>query len=234
MSGKYDPPNKARLLNTNRQIDSTVELMVAAAEAQFQQKVKSSDSASRAEAPENAITAAKRGRQRVVTPQRVQLICEALAHGESETAGCLRAGIGLTAWNAAKRTNAELRARIASARDDWARLKHKQRAAALYESQWARSASRKALKPQPTYQAKLVMWHLMYRVPLYFVAIPESEISGACNRFNLPLETWRRQERAFGLMKKIYAKRAATRGQQAPEAGSGLPPRSQDWPFSYQ
>src|SRR5438477_9705909 len=97
---------------------------------------------------------------------------------------------GLTAWGAAKRANAELRGRIASARDEWARLRHARHAAALYESQWARSASRKALKPQPTYQAKLVMWHLITRVSLTFAAIPEEEILSACNRFNMPLETW--------------------------------------------
>jgi hypothetical protein len=31
----------------------------------------------------------------------------------------------------------------------------------------------------------------------------------------VPLDTWRRQERAFGLLKKVYAKRAGIRGQQA-------------------
>jgi len=45
-----------------------------------------------------------------------------LARGESERAACLRAGIGLTAWNAAKRNSADLRERIAPARGDWARL----------------------------------------------------------------------------------------------------------------
>jgi hypothetical protein len=34
-------------------------------------------------------------------------------------------------------------------------------------------------------------------------------------RFNLPLDTWRRQERAFGLLKKVFAKPAGIRGQQA-------------------
>jgi hypothetical protein len=77
-----------------------------------------------------------------------------------------------------------------------------------------RSANRKALKPQPTHQAKLVVWHLMYRVPLYWVAIPDTEIAKACERFNLPLETWLRQEKAFGLLKKVYSRRAQLRGQQ--------------------
>jgi hypothetical protein len=216
MTGKYDPPNKARLLKVNPHIDSTVELMVASAEAQFPPKVKSGESASHAIAPENVATTVKRGRKGVVTAERVQLICEALARGESETSGCLKAGIGLTAWNVAKRCNAELRARIVAAREEWARLKHKQHTAALYESQWARSASRKAQRPQPTYQAKLVMWHLITRVPLNFGAIPEPEIARACEKFNLPLETWRRQERAFALMRKVYGKRAAIRGQQQP------------------
>jgi hypothetical protein len=61
---------------------------------------------------------------------------------------------------------------------------------------------------------RLVAWHLTYRVPLNFAAIPEAEIAQACERFNLTLETWARQERAFGLLRKIYAKRAKIRGQQ--------------------
>jgi len=125
-------------------------------------------------------------RKPVVTPERMQLICEALVPGESETAACRTAGIGLTAWNAAKRCNADLRGRIALARDDWARLRHARHAAALDESQWTRSAARKAKRPQPTHQANLVMWHLVTRVPLNFVAIPESEVKTACEKFNIP------------------------------------------------
>jgi hypothetical protein len=92
-----------------------------------------------------------------------------------------------------------------------------------------RAAGRKALKPQADDQAKLVAWHLTYRVPLHFAAIPETEIARACERFNIALETWRRQERAFGLLRKVYAKRAALRGQQL-TASSYLPQNSQDWP----
>jgi hypothetical protein len=228
MSGKYDPPDKAQLLAANPRIDSTCELMVAAAAAQFPPKAKSDHSALRASSTEDVTLTAKRGRKRVVTPERVQLICELLASGESESSACKRGGIGLTAWSAAKRCNADLRGRIASARDEWARLRHQRHAAALYESQWARSASRKALKPKPTHQAKLVTWHLITRVPLNFVAIPETEIKTACEKFNLPLETWRRQERAFGLLIKVYAKRAAVRGQQPTTFSS--PPNFQDWP----
>jgi hypothetical protein len=77
-----------------------------------------------------------------------------------------------------------------------------------------RPANRKAVKPQPTFQAKLVAWHLTTRVPLNVVAIPETEIASACERFNLPLETWRRQESAFRLLKKVYSRRAQLRGQQ--------------------
>lgn len=42
----------------------------------------------------------------------------------------------------------------------------------------------------------------------------KQEINAACERYNLKLETWRRQERAFGLLKKVYAKRAKIRGEQ--------------------
>jgi hypothetical protein len=137
-----------------------------------------------------------------------------LARGESERAACLRAGIGLTAWNAAKRNSADLRERIAGARDQWAKVRHVRHTAALHESQVMRSANRKAFKPQPTYQAKLVVWHLTTRVPLNIVAIPETEIASACERFNLPPEAWLQQESAFGLLKKVYARRAQLRGQQ--------------------
>jgi hypothetical protein len=214
MAGKYDPPDKARLLAENPHISSQTELMVAAAEAKFPPKTKSDDDASRATPTQNTAAASKRGRKPVVTPERVQLICKMLARGETECAACLRAGIGLTAWNAAKRKSVELRERIASARDDWTRLRAKQHAAALYASQAAREATRKALKPQPIRQAQLVVWHLTSRVPLNVIAIPEAEIASACERFNLSFDTWQRQERAFGLLKKVYAKRAAIRGQQ--------------------
>ena len=168
--------------------------------------MKSNDDASRA--------TLRRGRKPVVTPDRVEMICQMRARGESERAGCIRAGIGQTAWSKAKRNSAELRERIAKARDDWARLRHARHLAVLHESQVARSATRKAKKPQPMHQAKLVMWHLTARVPLNQAAIPGEELTRACERFNLPIETWRRQELAFGLMKKVYAKRAAMRGQQ--------------------
>ena len=191
-------------------------------EAQFPPKPKRDGHASRA--------TLKRGRKPVVTPDRLRLICQMLARGESERAGCLRAGIGLTAWSKAKRQSADLREQIASARDEWARLRHAQHMTALHESQVARSATRKAKKPQPTHQAKLVVWHLTTRVPLNLAAIPEAEITRACERFNLPPETWQRQEQTFGLMKRVYAKRAAVRGQyvQAPRSLCWTEPNSED------
>jgi hypothetical protein len=51
---------------------------------------------------------------------------------------------------------------------------------------------------------------------LNFAAIPETDIKEACERFNLSLETWTRQERAFGLLSKVHAKRAKIRGEQPP------------------
>jgi hypothetical protein len=187
---------------------------VAVTEAQFPSKATADNEASRATLPEGTVATRKRGRKPVVTPERVQLICELLMHGESERSACIRAGIGSTAWCAAKRNSADLRERIAGARDQWAKARHGRHTAALGESQAMRSANRKAVKPQPTHQAKLVVWHLTTRVPLNIVAIPETEIANACDRFNLPLESWRRQESAFGLLKKVYARRARLRGQQ--------------------
>jgi hypothetical protein len=88
--------------------------------------------------------------------------------------------------------------------------------------------NRKALKPQPTHQAKLVMWNLTYRVRLHFAAIPDTEIAQACERFNMHIETWRRQERTFGLLKKAYMKRAAIRAQQQPPTVPAWAQPSQD------
>lgn len=239
--GKYDPPNKKQLLAQFRRTPCVPELMVAAAEAQFPSKVKTDGDASCARPTNetNLISAdsqahaegsqsRRRGRKAVVTPERVKLICDLLAHGETERGACIRAGIGSTAWSAAKRVSSTLRDRIASARDDWARLRHGQRAAALYEAQSARDANRKVLKPHPTKQANWVVWHLVARVPLNFVAISEETIIAACEHYHMHLETWQRQAAAFGLMRKVYEKRARIRGQQPPQAFQW-----NDWPEHY-
>ena len=60
----------------------------------------------------------------------------------------------------------------------------------VYSSQSTRAANRKAIRPQPTRQAKLVAWHLTFRVLLNFAAIPESNIKQACDF--LP-RYWRRR-----------------------------------------
>jgi hypothetical protein len=226
--GRYDPPDKAQLMSQFRRTPSMPELMVAATEAQFPPKVSSNGDASRAILLDNGqcpnSQPQKRGRKTVVTAAKVQRICELLSLGESECSACVRAGIGLTAWNAAKRDSVTIRERIASARDDWARLRHARLVAARYESQAARDASRKALRPEPIRQAKWMVWNLATRVPLNFVVIPEGEIASACKRCGLHLETWRRQDAAFGLMRKIYEKRAKIRGEQPSQQLSIQPP----------
>ena len=49
-------------------------------------------------------------------------------------------------------------------------------------------------------------------------ALPAAEIVAACERYGLPPDTWQRQERAFGLLAKVYAKRARIRGTSPPAA----------------
>jgi len=73
MSGKYDPPDKARLIAANPSISSTCELMVATAEGKFPPKAKRNDSASRAgeRCARNPAATPKRGRKPIVTPERV-------------------------------------------------------------------------------------------------------------------------------------------------------------------
>jgi hypothetical protein len=71
-------------------------------------------------------------------------------------------------------------------------------------------------------------------IPAIYAAVWAAcvEPSGYVVATGLPmrtLDTWRRQERAFGLLKKVYAKRAAIRGQQ-PTVSSSWPQQFQDWP----
>jgi hypothetical protein len=44
----------------------------------------------------------------------------------------------------------------------------------------------------------------------------------------MSLDTWQRQERAFGLLKKVYTKRAKLRGEQPPIATLKLSKKSQN------
>src|SRR5262249_58639978 len=115
----------------------------AVTEPQFPSKATADNETSRA-------TGVKRGRKSVVTPERINTICELLTRGESERSACIRAGIGSTAWGAAKRNSADLRERIASAREQWARVRHERHTAALHENQAMRPANRKALMPTRT------------------------------------------------------------------------------------
>jgi hypothetical protein len=55
-------------------------------------------------------------------------------------------------------------------------------------------------------------WRLM--VPLNLAAIPPAEIEAACSRASLSLESWQRQEPAFGLLRKVYEQRCNIRAQQ--------------------
>jgi hypothetical protein len=74
----------------------------------------------------------------------------------------------------------------------------RQHAVAVYSSQSTRATNRKALKPQPARQAKLVAWHLTLRVLLNFAAILQSDIKQARKRFGMSLDMSQRQKHAFG------------------------------------
>lgn len=152
---------------------------------------------------------------RVATPERLQRVCKLIPEGQTEEAACICCGISNSTWNAAKRSEPDLREQIIAARDERARGQHQHYIAERYERQVARSAGRKAKPPQPTRQAKWVCHYLAVTVPLNLASIPPAEIEEACARCNLSLENWRRQERAFGLLRKIYEKRASLRGQQS-------------------
>ncbi len=178
----------------------------------------------------------RRGRKPVATPARLAAVCAHLAKGETERGACLAAGLGLTSWNMAKRGSRELREQVAAARQEWAKLRHAQHVAARLESQWARAAGQKALPPRPTKNARLVAWHLTHRVSLSLAALPAAEVTAACEHYGLSLDAWRRQERAFGLMAKVYARRARLRGDQPaqlPVASSYFAPAPDPWAGSF-
>lgn len=213
--GKYDPPEKEEMLKKHPEIRVLGEVFMGPINAILTQKAKEEDGASRVRPEEtttNLQNQLKRGRKTVVTQERAAVVCEVISKGGSERAGCLKATIGSTAWNRAKRVQEGLRAKIEAARAAWAKLKYDRHINALYASQAMRSARRKALKPKRTYQAGLVMWYLTSGVPLNYAAIPESEVKAACERFGYTVEQWQRQAAAFGLWQKIYEKRAKMRG----------------------
>jgi len=67
---------------------------------------------------------------------------------------------------------------------------------------------------------------LTFRVPLNFAAIPQSDIKQACEPFGMSLDTWQWQKHAFGLLKKVCAKRAKLRGEQHSFNRQGKFPRA--------
>ena len=157
----------------------------------------------------------KRGRKAVVTPERVQLIfarCWRAAKASerlvSEPELVSRPGMLLS--ETAQICASVLHRLVAIGQGFDMRS---MRQLCMRVRQLDRQRARR-FKPQPTHQAKLVVWYLTTRVPLNLEAIPETEIVQACEWSNFPIETWQRQERTFGLLQKVYAKRAAICGQQ--------------------
>ena len=51
-------------------------------------------------------------------------------------------------------------------------------------------------------------------MPLYHAAIPREAILEACEKVDMTEEDWQRQERAFGLLRRVYEQRTKIRGQQ--------------------
>src|SRR5437867_7679178 len=98
---------------------------------------------------------------------------------------------------------------------------------ALLKGYGVRDATKPGAVDENTiFQLASVTKTLTYRVPLNFAAIPETDIKEACERFNMALETWTRQEHAFGLLKKVYGRRAKLRGEQPLNATANIIP----WP----
>jgi hypothetical protein len=206
------------------------------ASAQLSPKVTAKIEPSRAREREKGETASARaraGRKRVATPERLQSVCALIAAGQTEEGACRSCGISLTAWSTAKRASAGLREHVALAREERAKARHQQFLFARHESQLSRAAGRKALGPQPTRRAKWIVRYLATQVPLNHAAIPHEAILEACGRVSLTEDDWRRQEQAFGLLRKVYEQRAKIRGQQPVMVPtfSSYSPQVEDDPF---
>ena len=237
--GKYDPPDKERIMRENLNVCYLWQVIDSYQKPQFTPFPSVEDDASREKTEvtstfQNQQTnSMKRGRKTVVTNNQILFICKTISEGATEKGACLQAAISVTAWNKAKKRCPEIRSKITEARKKAAELKYKQYQLARYESQIFRLAGKKAKRPQPTHQANLVMWHLIYRVPLNFTAIPQEEIQKACEQFNYTVGQWQRQATVFGLWDKIYAKRAKIRGdellkQQSPRVFLNAPQSEDD------
>lgn len=223
--GKYDPPGKERIYKENLSVCYLWQVLTPPPKPQFTPFPNREDDASCARAEETSNfqnqptnqqsnNQIMKGRKPVVTTERISIISKAISEGDTERLACLKAGIGLTAWNVAKRGNPELRNKIQASKTAWKELEYKRLQIARYETQHFRLAGKKAKRPQPTHQASMVRWHLTFRVPLNYGAIPENEIKAACERFNYTVQQWQAQANAFGLWHKIYSKRAKLRGDE--------------------
>lgn len=155
----------------------------------------------------------KRGRKRVLTSEKIRIICDTLGEGASERAARLLGGVCAAVFYAAKRNDPAFRKAVEEARQKWAKVRYLQHRNALEASRWLRAGRRKPKRPEPIVQAKLIVSYLIHRVSLTLASISPKEEQEACTEWNLPFDAWQRQKEAFKLMQKIYKKRAELRGQ---------------------
>ncbi len=235
--GKYDPPNKEEMLKNNPGASTLGDLLRPYREIRkpldYEDLAKmenlnisnQEDDASRARR--------KKGRKRVLTPEKIRLICKTIEEGATEKASRIKAGVSGAVFYEAKRTDVAFQQVLAEAHQRWTDLRFRRHQAALYASQSMRAAGLKAKRPTPTQQAGLVHWHLTFNVPLYFAAITREQEDEACKRFGYCLDQWDRQKEAFGLMQKIYRKRAKLRGENpqamAPKSVYETSPQPMAW-----
>jgi len=142
MSGKYNPPNKAKLLAQNSRISSTVELMVAATEAQLPLTLATRNLPM--DSTEHAANSVKNGAAAVGRPTKfsssvVDALCEALGDGMPIKGACVVAGISVTTLAEWREKYPQIEQLMNEAREH-ARQKALQRIKSAGEKDWRAEA----------------------------------------------------------------------------------------------
>src|SRR4051794_13473653 len=128
------------------------------------------------------VTPCPRGRRPTLTPERVEKILQFVAEGDTEFAAAIRAGSAPPTWYSYKRRHPSVQACVDDAKAQAAAKRYEAHKAALREAYILRAANRRprSKKSSATKQARVVLWMLIYRVPLNIPTIPEPEIRRAC------------------------------------------------------
>ena len=152
-----------------------------------------------------AVQRERGGRPSTATPERLEALAELLEDPFvlTKRQAAERFGISLQTLMRWQRQYAWLADAFEDARR--ARYRVRQRLSQLNAEERKRSVPP---KPTPTWQMRLVCWHLVHRVPVFSVLTPRDEVV-ACERFGMPWAKWTNAKHRFpGLLETVAKKRA--------------------------